>query len=143
MRIKIITALVVVMLAASTGMARTPGRDDGMARFKREMMPKVGKKITVTGTLRSAKLGLLVEFKGMGIYIYATKNSDSPKMSALNAFVDQPVKATGRLRYNPGSHSDQAVAALIPEHFYFDVAGVKVSSDQAPRSKSSNNNRVK
>lgn len=143
MRIRIISAIAAIMLLASTIAAANSTGDDSSAGIKRKWMSKVGKKITVTGTLRSAKLGWLVAFKGGGIYIYATKDSDNSKMDILKAFDERKVKVTGTLRYNPGSRSDQAIAAEVPEHFYFDVTDANVSSEDAPHAKNPKSKQVK
>lgn len=143
MRLNIISTIAAVALLASLTVARTPSSNASFASFKHDLKPKVGKKITVTGTLRSAKLGWLVMSKDWSIYIYATGDADRSRMNALAAFNERTVKVTGTLRYNPGTHSDQAIAATVPEHFFFDVAEAKVSRWSPPRAKKSKSNRVK
>jgi len=143
MRINIISTIAVVTILASLIVAGTPEHDVGFASFKHDLKPKVGKKITVIGALRSAKLGWLVTSKEGGVYIYATGDADRSRMNALEAFNEMTVKVTGTLRYNPGTHSDQAIAATVPEHFFFDVADVKVSRWRQPHIKKSKSNRVK
>lgn len=97
--------------------------------FIREMKAKVGRKITVVGVLRSAKLGWFVAFDGGGVYIYATGASRGEKMSDLNRFEGQTVKATGVLRhFSKPSVPSTEIAAVPPEHFFFDVDEVQVSS---------------
>ena len=130
MLLKIGFALTLLVLSSSVTTARAQSRNSGFAKFKRHMMPKVGKKITVVGVLTSAKLGWLVTFKKWGVYIYAVKDSDNPKMSDLNRYNGQTVEATGTLRYHEGSASARSDVAAVPEHFFFDVAeaSVKVSS---------------
>lgn len=91
-------------------------------------MPEVGRKITVVGVLASAKLGWMVTFKNWGIYIYAVQDSDNSKMKALDSLNGGTVKVTGTLRYSRGSPSPQTDVASVPEHFFFDVAEVKVIS---------------
>lgn len=103
------------------------GRDPGFARFKRKMLPKVGKKVTVVGTLASGKLGWVVTFKKRGIYIYAVKDSDNPKMGDLNRYVGQTVEVTGTLHYNEGSAMARPDVAAVPEHFFLDVAEARVT----------------
>ena len=127
-----------LLLSASAIALGTPLRNsESFAAFKREMTPKVGRKITVVGTLRSAKLGWLVEFKGWGVYIYATKDSDSPRQDALGRFNEHTVRVTGTLRYHPGAPLSQPEAATIPGHFFFDVAQARVTSLSPPRPKRS------
>ena len=94
------------------------------------MMPKVGKKITVVGVLDSAKLGWMVTFKKWGVYIYAVKDSDNPKMSDLNRYNGQTVEATGTLRYHKGSATTRPDVASVPEHFFFDVAETRVKESR-------------
>jgi hypothetical protein len=94
------------------------------------MMPKVGQKITVTGVLASAKLGWIGTFDNWGIYIYTVHNSDNSKMNALASFQGQTVAVTGALRYSPGSSSTRTDVASVPEHFFFDVAEVKVTTQR-------------
>ena len=97
------------------------------------MMPKVGKKITVVGKLASAKLGWLVTLKNGGVYIYAVKESDNPKMGDLNRSEGQTVEATGTLRYHEGSPSARPDEASVPDHFFLDVAEAKVTVLQSKR----------
>lgn len=109
--------------------AATKCRSSDFACFKRKMIPKVGRKITVVGVLASAKLGWMVKFNDWGVYVYAVQDSDSLKMKALDSLDGQTVRVTGTLRYSPGSASprtDVAVAS-VPEHFFFDVAEAKVT----------------
>lgn|GEM_PF-74952 len=116
--------LIVLTAASAQAQART------FEAFKREMMPQVGRKITAVGVLKSAKLGWFVAFDGGGVYIYATGASRGEKMSDLNRFEGQTVKATGVLRHfsKPASVPSTEVAAVPPEHFFFDVDEVQVSS---------------
>jgi hypothetical protein len=104
-------------------------QDPGLDAFKKEFMPKVGKRITVEGILQSGKLGWVIEFDSGHIYI---EGSDSAKMNLLDRFAEQPVKATGTLRYfaKPKTPRGDVAVAIPPEHFFFDVAEVKVVSTQ-------------
>src|SRR5437667_8232003 len=95
-------------------------RNSSFAEFKRQMMPKVGKKITVVGSLASGKLGWVITFKKHGVYIYAVNDSDQSRMNDLSRYLGGRVKVTGTLRYNPGSGSARDDVASVPEHFYFD-----------------------
>jgi hypothetical protein len=113
--------------------AATKCRSSDFACFKRKMIPKVGRKITVVGVLASAKLGRIVKFNDWGVYIYAVQDSDNSKLKTLDSFDGQTVKVTGILRYSPGSpppRTDVTVAS-VPEHFFFDVAEAKVTSTRA------------
>ncbi len=111
------------IVCASTQNTRTTNS------FIREMKAKVGRKITVVGVLRSAKLGWFVAFDGGGVYIHATGSSRGEKMGDLNRFEGQTVKATGVLRhFSKPSVPSTEIAAVPPEHFFFDVDEVQVSS---------------
>ena len=107
--------------------------------FKRDMMPKVLTKISVEGILGRGKLGWLVTYNDWPIYIYETKESDFAKMNDLNRFEGHTVRVTGTLRYFPEQPpvDKEKPAAVPPEHFYFDVAEVKVISLSPPSSKPS------
>ena len=87
--------------------------------------------------LASAKLGWIVTSKSEGVYIYAVREFDASKMKALDNLNGRTVKVTGTLRYSPGSppaRTDVAEAS-VPEHFFFDVAEVKVVGLSTPRPK--------
>jgi hypothetical protein len=49
------------------------------AKFKSEMMPKVGQKITVVGTLHDGKQGFWLAFNNWGAYIYLANKSGIAK----------------------------------------------------------------
>ena len=55
------------------------------AKFKGEMMPKVGQKITIVGTLNDGKQGFWLAFNNWGAYIYATNKSGTAKENSLYA----------------------------------------------------------
>jgi hypothetical protein len=95
-------------------------------------MPYVGRRITVEGMLASAKLGWIVTFDHGGVYVYATRESDSARMKSLDTFSGQSVRVAGTLRYSQGSPAQTPPAASVPEHFFFDIAEVKVISPRAP-----------
>jgi len=128
MLLKGTTAITAFLLSVSIAASNAQTSDPAFARFKREMMPRVGKKITVVGTLRSAKLGWDVTFREGGIYIYGNKPADSSTMASLNRFLDKPVRVTGTLRYfpKPPLPPEPVIVAVPPEHFFFDIAEVEV-----------------
>ncbi len=111
------------------------------AKFKREMMPKVGQKITVVGTLSDGKEGFWLAFNHWGAYIHATKESDLAKDNDLYARFrsGQTVKVTGTLRYRPGSDAATRKHAqtvqIAPEDFFFDAAEVEMSHWSRPAPK--------
>lgn len=110
--------------------------DPRLDKFKQELMPKVGKTISITGVLESAKLGWLVVYDGWGVYIYSTRAQDVAKMRALDRFHKRAVHVTGTLRYfpQPKQPATDVVEAVPPEHFYFDVAEASVEDVPAQRS---------
>jgi hypothetical protein len=122
---KITSTVAALALCASAVAAGTGGcRGSDFECFKRRMMPKVGRKVTVVGVLGSAKLGWAVKTGGGVVYIYAVRDTDAPKMKALNGHT---VKATGVLHYSPGSTParTEVAEASVPEHFIFEVAEVE------------------
>src|SRR5713101_8389779 len=128
-----ITSTFAALILSTTAFAASPKcRSSDFACFKRKMMPQVGRKITVVGTLASAKLGWIVTFEHWGVYVYNTHESDNTRMKTLDSLNGQRVTLMGTLRYAPGSPSQRTDAASVPEHFFFDVGEVKVISPRAP-----------
>jgi hypothetical protein len=101
------------------------------------MMPKVGEKITVVGTLHDGKQGFWLAFNNWGAYIYAANKSGAAKENSLYAQFrrGQTVKVTGTLRHfaEPPTtkKADQHPRSVQrpPEHFFFDAAEVEMSVD--------------
>jgi hypothetical protein len=122
----VLSACVVAAAAQSDTLA--------FAKFKSEMMPKVGQKITVVGTLYDGKQGFWLAFNNWGAYIYEVKESDVEKENDLYAHFrrGQTVKVTGTLRHfaepaatrEDGQHG--RYVQIPPEHFFFDAAEVEV-----------------
>lgn len=121
-----------IILSPTVIAAGTKCRSSDFACFKRKMMRQVGRKITVEGILASAKLGWIVTVDHWGVYVYAKHESDSERMKTLDRFKGQSVKVTGTLRYAAGSSAQTPATATVPEHFFFDIAAVKVISPPAP-----------
>ena len=114
--------------------AAAQGDDPAFAKFKREMMPKVGQKITVVGTWSDrTKQCCWLEFNNWGAYILAAKESGIARERELFAHFrnGQTVKVTGTLRYRPGPDAATRKHAqhvqIAPEDFFFDAGEVKVS----------------
>ncbi len=107
------------------------------AKFKSEMMPKVGQKITVVGTLHDGKQGFWLAFNNWGAYIYAANKSGTAKENSLYAQFrrGQTVKVTGTLRHfaePPATKKEEQHPRSVqrpPEHFFFDSAEVEMSVD--------------
>jgi hypothetical protein len=99
------------------------------------MMPKVGQKITVVGTLHDGKQGFWLAFDNWGAYIYAVKKSGAAKQNDLYAHFrrGQTVKVTGTLRHfaePTATKKDKQGAQYVqrpPQHFFFDAAEVEMS----------------
>ena len=145
MSIKVSSTVAVLILSMSAIASSAQQGNATLEDFKREMMPQVGKKITVVGVLEPAKLGWLVTFKGWGVYLRAVTSSDISRMNDLNRFEGQTVEVTGTLQYlpePPPSKSDR-VEAIAPEHFYFDIAEAKAISLNPPRPRHSSRSRRK
>jgi len=98
------------------------------AKFKREMMPKVGQKITVVGTLHEGKEGFWLAFNNWGAYIRAAKESGSAEENDLYARfrLGQTVRVTGTLRHFAKPTETRRDVQHEPEHFFFDAAEVEV-----------------
>src|SRR5260370_21368987 len=118
------TASIIAVLILSTSLviAGTKCRSSDFACFKRKMMPRVGRRITVVGMLASAKLGWIVTFEHWGVYVYNTHDSDSTPMKTLDSPNGQRVELMGTLRYAPASPSQQTHTARLPQHFFFDLS---------------------
>jgi hypothetical protein len=107
------------------------------AKFKSEMMPKVGQKITVVGTLHDGKQGFWLSFNNWGAYIYAANKSRTAKENSLYAQFrrGQTVKVTGTLRHfaePPATKKEEQHPRSVQrphEHFFFDAAEVEMSVD--------------
>src|SRR6266508_4732156 len=113
-----VTAIAVLILFPIIVTAATKCRGSDVACFKRKMMPKVGRKITVEGVLESAKLGLIVTFDNWGVYVYAVHDADSSKMNAFESLIGQTISVAGTLRHARGSPAPSVGEVSIPEHFF-------------------------
>ena len=105
------------------------------------MLPKVGQKITIVGTLHEGKQGLWLAFNNWGAYIYPATESGAAKQNDLYSHfrMGQTVKVTGTLRhFEPAARKDaqrEQVVQLEPEHFFFDATEVRISRWSPPVSK--------
>ena len=104
------------------------------ARFKSEMMPKVGQKVTVVGTWNDeTKQCCWLAFNHWGAYIYAGHAKKSDLFAHLRN--GQSVKVTRTLKYFPGpsvTKKNVRAVQIPPEHFFFDAAEVEMSVDPSP-----------
>jgi len=124
-RILSLTAVLLYAVLGTTAQESKPS----FVEFKQELMPQVGKTISVQGVLQSAKLGWLVAFNDFGVYLYSSNAKHPGDMNALNRFSGMNVRVTGTLRYfpQPPRPSGDVAYAVPPEHFFFDVAAAKVT----------------
>jgi hypothetical protein len=132
------TARYAAALVGLTLMTQAAGEIDtpAFAKFKSEMMPKVGQKITVVGILHDGKQGFWLAFNNWGAYIYPTNKSGTAKGNSLYAQFrrGQTVKVTGTLRHfaEPPATKEELHSRSVqrpPEHFFFDAAEVEMSVD--------------
>jgi hypothetical protein len=135
------TAGYAAALVGLTLMMAAAAQDDtpAFAKFKSEMMPKVGQKITVVGTLHDGKQGFWLAFSNWGAYIYAANKSGTARENGLYAQFrrGQTVKVTGTLRHfveppaTKKTKEEQQPRSVQrpPEHFFFDAAEVEMSVD--------------
>ena len=122
---------VIVLLPLSTSAQPKPVP---FKEFEKDLMPRVGKKVTIVGLLESAKLGWLVAYNGWGVYIYSTRPADESKMSQLDRFSQKTVRVVGTLHYFKATKSSSGPPeATAPDHFYFDVAEAKVDDQETRR----------
>jgi hypothetical protein len=117
---------VALVFASCVCMEDARAQNARFSKYKREMMPKVGTRVSVVGILKSGKLGWFLETDGWGIYIYATNDSGLARENNLDRLFGRRVRATGTLQYRPGSYPERADVAGVPEHFCFDESEVEV-----------------
>jgi len=121
-----------LVLSACAVAAAAQSDSPAFAKFKSEMMPKVGEKITVVGTWNDEmKQCCWLEFNNWGAYIYTAKASSHPKEDDMSAHFrnGQKLKVTGTLRYFPGragSRKQVRAVQIPPEHFFIEAAEVEM-----------------
>jgi hypothetical protein len=114
-------------------LAGSPTQDPRGEKFERQMLPKIGRKISMVGTIMPGKFGpLLTADHWTGVYIITTttNNADFAKLNTIARLEDHALKVVGVLhrvhRAKPRPTSDPSVAG-VPEFFYFDVAEISFS----------------
>lgn len=133
---ELVTALV---LAACAVAAAAQTDSPAFAKFKREMLPKVGQKITVVGTLSDGKEGFWLAFNNWGAYVLAASESSIAKENDLYVHFHrgQTVKVTGTLRYRPGpdaaTRKHAQTVQIAPEDFFFEASEVEMSRWASPQ----------
>jgi hypothetical protein len=129
-----------LVLSACVVAAAAQSDSPAFAKFKRDMMPKVGQKITVVGTWSDrTKQCCWLEFNHWGAYVYAGESGIARERELFAHFRNgQIVKLTGTLRYHAGpvAPKDEVQhVQLAPEHFFFDAAEVEMSLWSRPAPK--------
>jgi hypothetical protein len=126
-----------LVLSACVVGAAAQSDSPAFAKFKREMMPKVGQKITVMGTWSDReKQCCWLEFNHWGAYVYAGESGMARERALFAHFRNgQIVKLTGTLRYYPKPAATRNDVQIPPEHFFFDAAEVKMSHWSPPAPK--------
>lgn len=113
--------------------------DTAFAKFKREMMPKVGQKITVVGTWSDrTKQCCWLAFNKWGAYVYAGESGIARERDLFAHFRNgQIIKVTGTLRhFEPvATREEEQHVQRAPEHFFFDATEVKMSPWSPPAQK--------
>jgi len=121
-----------LVLSACVVAAGAQSDSPAFAKFKRQMMPKVGQKITVVGTWSDrTKQCCWLAFNHCGAYVYAGESGIARERELFAHFRNgQIVKLTGTLRYyaEPVAQRDEVLhVQRASEHFFFDAAEVKMS----------------
>jgi hypothetical protein len=133
--LKIGCATAALALSASLGAVPGPNDDPRFAKFKREMMPKVGRKVTVVGTAdRNGKEPYFLAFGNWGAYIDAANESKAKDLQA-HFRSGQRVKVTGTLGYFPDQHSTREDVQVPPEHFFIVVDEITIVPQSRPAPK--------
>lgn len=93
-------------------------------KFKREMMPTVGRQLTIIGLLTRGK-GSLVEYGDGDIYI---NQVSLPRMNEIaNLGCHTALRITGTLSFfEPPRDTSSNIRQIPPEHFYFNNPGIEV-----------------
>jgi hypothetical protein len=127
----LILSLLTALTSRAADAAANP--DPKYEQFKRQMLPKVGQKITFIGTITSGKFGPYVTpDHWVGIYIEATttNRADLAKLNKVGREQGRNLKVEGVLHFTqgyPGLKIDGMQAAGVPEHFFFHVGEISFS----------------
>jgi len=108
----------------------SPTSDPRGEQFKREMLPKVGQKITMVGTITPGKFGpYLTSDRWVGIYIVTTttNRADLAKLNVVDRLHDHTLKVVGTLHHAEARVSRNPMVSGLPDYFYFDVAEISFS----------------
>jgi hypothetical protein len=115
--------------------------DPRYEQFMRELLPKIGKKITFVGAVTPGKFGpFLTADRWDGIYVEmtTTNRADLVKLNEVGRYESHTLKVEGILHFakeQPGPMINGMQAAGIVEHFYFDVGEIAFSEVTGPDEK--------
>jgi hypothetical protein len=126
-----------LVLSACVVAATAQGDSPAFAKFKREMMPKIGQKVTVVGTWSDrTKQCCWLAFNHWGAYVYTGESGIARERALFAHFRNgQIVKLIGTLRYFPKPAATRNAVQYPPEHFFFDAAEVEMSPWAPPAPK--------
>jgi hypothetical protein len=116
-------------LFACVAAASAQSDNPAFTKFKREMMPKVGQKITVVGIWSDrTKQCCWLTFNHWGVYVYAGESGLARERELFAHFRNgETIKVTGTLRYFPKPVVTRNDVQYQQEHFSFDAAEVEMS----------------
>ncbi len=112
-----------------------PRPSPAFKKFKQEMLPQVGRKITVVGTLTFGQHGWWVVHKNWGISFEQVSHDphDNALWSSILDHRDRKVKAIGTLQRREVAYSGSPAMTNVIEQFYFDIAEVNLSDEDSDK----------
>src|SRR5437016_1750776 len=118
---KILAALIVA--ASLCSQVQADEIDDKRAAFKRKMMPKVGKIVTIAGRLELGKGPDYIQTEDGGqVWL---DSSDVNETNRLSRHIGKRFTVTGTLQFYkyvpPPKSPDGSVSGVPPEHFFMDI----------------------
>ena len=129
--------LFLLVVIAAMGCGPSHADEAERATFKRLMMPKVGKEVTVSGTLKNGKVGdVVVTDEGGSVYLLPTKDEDVRKADKiLNPLQRKTIRVTGKLLYRPyfPPPKSEKPEGVAPKHFYMDVMKARIEQVINPK----------
>ena len=110
--------------------------DPRQDQFRRDMLTKVGEKISFIGTVRPGKFGPYVtpdDWVGIYIETRTTNRADLAKLNSIDRQQGRRFRVEGVLhlaKESPGREIHGVPVSGIPEHFFFDVAEISFSESK-------------
>lgn len=132
--LRILPWLYFVTLLALLPHAMADEKEAGRIAFEKRMMASVGKRISVTGVLKTGKLSEYILTKDGG-YVYVTSIKGLPE-DLLNNPKNTRITVTGKLQYRAEVLPPEPGISGIPAHFRIDDGDAIISRDlpaQSPR----------